>query len=574
MREWKIKKSNVSNLIATLLEDRGINKDEEEVFLHPDYERDTHDPFLFADMEKAVARLKLAIDSNEKVIIFGDYDADGTGGTVIFTDFFQKIKFENFAVYIPDRFHEGYGLKMKHVEDFIKGGAKLIITIDCGVTNYDEIAHAEREGTNVIVLDHHIVPPKWPPAHAIINPKKEDEPYPYKFICGTGLAFKMVDAMLKKYDFAVPKNWQRWLLDVVAISTVADMVPLTGENRVLLQYGLKVLRKSKRKGLSALYNMTRTNAVHIDEMDIGFTIAPRINAASRLAHATISHGLLTVTNDEEAKRLALQLEEINSKRKKLVEEIYEEAVRQVKDDSKQEHIIFLGNESWPPGVLGIVCNRLVSEFSRPAYLWGGGGENYKGSCRTYGGLNVVDLMREAGESILTDFGGHKASGGFAVEKKDIHEFSSCIREVYESGKHASAEDPLLIEAVLAVDDVSESLFSAIHQLAPFGMENPKPLFCFRHIKPIGAGAFGSNGGGHVKVTFRREDGTLINAIGFGTGTEWIERIQSGERIDMAAAIEENRWNGKREIRLRIEALRPSVEIPKTELAKELISAEA
>jgi len=559
MREWVLREQSEYGLLELLLKARNINAGKSESFLRPDYEQDTHNPFLFRDMEKATERFKKAIDGNERVILFGDYDADGTGGAVILSDFLRQIGFLNFEVYIPDRHKEGYGLKMQHVRDFTADGAGLIITIDCGVTNFKEIEYAQANGVDVIILDHHIIPPAWPPAHAVLNPKREDEQYPYKYICGTALAFKLVDAMMKKYKWNVVEGWQKWLLDVVAISTVADMVPLTGENRVLLRYGLAVLRKTRRKGLLELFKKAGIDPRRITAEDIGYLIAPRINAASRMAHATISYELLTTDDQTQAERFAAHLEEINLERKQKVRDILNEAQRMIADRSALPELIFIGDASWPAGVLGIVANRLMEEFHKPCFVWGSGGDYYKGSCRAPFGVNVVDLMREAGKEFLLDFGGHVSAGGFTLKAEHLFRFKENLASFLRQTASQLSFEPLVLDAKLTVSQVTEQTFSIISQLEPFGVENPKPVFLFEQIEPLDVWELGSSGHGHVKLRFKGENGKTVTAVGFSLGDILIKKIKPGVKMDVAASFGENYWNGKRELRLRIEDVRWSDE---------------
>lgn len=554
-----LKESLGENILEQLLILRGISKKDRDVFLSPDYDEQTHDPFLFRDMDKATDRLKKALDQNEHIVVFGDYDADGTCGTVVLTDFLRKVGHKNFEVYIPDRYNEGYGLKMEHVKEFVKNKTALLIAIDCGVTSLDEIAYGNAHGIDTMVFDHHLIPPVWPEAYAIVNPKKPNETYPYKYICGTALAFKLVHAMLLRFDFGIPAGWEKWLLDAVAIATVADMVPLTGENRVLLRYGITVLKRTRRIGLRELYKKANLNTRYFQTDDIGFVIAPRINAASRLDHATISYELLTTENREEAERLAAHLDELNVERKRLVEEMMREAHSVIAHMDDIPEVLFLGKKEWNPGVLGIVANRLLEVYHRPIFVWGGEGEESKGSCRGGEQVNVVELMRHC-ESYFSNMGGHAAAGGFSFKKGNEEQIATCLSKAHQEKKNEEQEHALYFDAQIAVEDINEATLQLLKQLEPFGMENEKPLFLLANVRPVSVEAFGKNGGGHVRVRFRGDGGVFVTGIGFGLGDHIPQMHNNGEPIDVACHIEENYFAGRRELRLRIVAIRHAKKI--------------
>src|SRR3989344_2602323 len=317
-----------SDLLRQLLVGRGVtNQDEAEKFLTPDYERDLHDPFLMLDMGRAVGRIRRAVRDGERIAIFADYDADGVPGAVVLASFFRQIGFDNFSVYIPDRHDESYGLNVQALASLAAAGVKLVITVDCGITDVAAVKEANRLGLEAIITDHHLVPETLPPAYAIINPKRLNDQYPYKMLCGAGVAFKLVQGLVQflwKSDIhgswisdfhQVKPGWEKWLLDLVAIATVSDLAPLTGENRVLVHFGLKVLRRTPRLGLRALFRGLKLTPEFITEDDIGFLIGPRLNSASRMSHGDEAYALLTAEDEVEADRLARHLEEKNQERR-------------------------------------------------------------------------------------------------------------------------------------------------------------------------------------------------------------------------------------------------------------------
>ena len=533
------------------------NKDEAEAFFSPNYDRHTHDPFLLKNMNRAVERISAAIHNKEKIIVYSDYDADGVCGGVVFHDFFRAINYTNFTNYIPHRYMEGYGLTMERIDAFSRDGAKVLITIDCGVTDYEEIERAQSLGIDVVVIDHHLVPPKWPPAYAVIDYKQEDDTYPSKYLSGAGLAFKTVQGILSRGEWPVSVGWSKWLLDVVAIAAVADMVPLLGENRTLVHYGLKVLSKTRRPGLQELYRSLRLGDVEITSDTIGFTIAPRINAASRLGHASLAFQLLTSNAPEEARSVAKNLEGKNEDRKKIVEQI----VAEIRDSYRHKEpsaVIFTGKKQWLAGVLGIVATRLVEEFGRPAFLWGAGGdmfsmEHVKGSCRTIPGINAVEVMRACSQHLL-DFGGHTVAGGFSLEEQAVPAFGMALEDAVRVASQNVQVEDLLLEAELSLPDITWEAYNALAKFEPFGQENKKPLFLFKNMEAAYVQLFGP-AKNHLKLGFWTNSNTILWALKFGADPKWFREIHPGSRLDIAASFDAHQWMGNHELRLRIEDMR-------------------
>jgi single-stranded-DNA-specific exonuclease len=467
----------------------------------------------------------------------------------IFADFFHAIGFEFFDVYNPDRDKEGYGLTERALAAVLEKEPNLIITVDTGVTSYDEIADLEVRGVNVIVIDHHLVPPKWPPAYAILDPRQEDETYPFTGLSGTGLAFKTVSAILKKNSFGLVEGWEKWLLDLVAIAAVADMVPLVGENRTLVYWGLEVMRKSRRVGLRAMAQTMGLNVERITTDDIGFMVAPRINVAGGMEHATLAGQLLATNSREEAEWLAGRLEEKNNERKALVGEIVDQM--KLKFASNLPAVIIAGDVEWRPGVLSIAANRMLETFGRPVILWGqGDGDFIKGSVRSDGTINVVEWMRKAGEDLFADFGGHPMAGGFSIEPAHRDIFEKRLEAAYDLlPKGENLYQELKLEKELMLDDVNERTFAEVSKFEPFGQENPKPAFWFRALIIEGVRTFG-NGGIHLEFSFKNSSGNTMRSIGFWT-SNLLDPVKAGDRVDLAASLERNTFRGYDELRLRI-----------------------
>ena len=547
-------------ILRHLLFYRGIETgDDAEKFLNPDYDSGIHDPFLMKDMDKAVERILKAIDGNEKIIIYSDYDADGIPGAVVFHDFFKKIGFNNFENYIPHRHDEGFGLNMEAVEEFGKSGAKLLVTIDCGIADVKEVERLNELGIDVIITDHHELSGATPPAFAILNSKQTDCFYPEKMLCGSGVVFKLVQALIAKkgLDWQIKEGAEKWFLDMVGIATLSDMVPLTGENRVLAYYGLKVLRKSPRVGLMKLLRKIKVEQRHITEEDIGFTISPRINAASRMGVPMDAFKLLSTTDEIVADELSTHLNKINDERKGLVASMVKEMKHTIsarEDSVEKKEAIVLGNPKWKPSLLGLAANTLMQENFCPVFLWGREGENIlKGSCRSPGNMSLINLMKSLPEGILLDYGGHALSGGFSVSHEKIHlletEIIIALKKIKVDGDDTPQE--VFIDKKLSIDEVNWDTYKAIEKLAPFGAGNPKPLFLFEKIKIAAIKNFGKEKN-HLEISFKKSDGKNISAIGFFmTGDEWGMELKEGEKINLVATMEKSMFRGFPELRLRI-----------------------
>ena len=560
-----------SPLVRQLLVGRGIvSAEEAEKFLNPHYENHSHDPFSMKDMEKAVKRVLRAIQNNERIAIFSDYDADGIPGAVALHDFFKKLGYLNFENYIPDRHGEGFGLNVKAVEQLNNAGAKLLITIDCGITDTEEVANANELGMDVIITDHHLPPPSrkasegqardgLPPAFAILNPKQADCAYPEKMLCGSGVVFKLIQALCshlslnaKRYTLnAISPGWEKWLLDLVGLATLSDMVPLTGENRVFAHFGLKVLRKSPRRGLYELLSVLRLNRAELTEDDIGFSIAPRINAASRMGAPMDAFRLFATTDEAEAATLARHLDKINNERKGKVASLIKE-VRRIVEEKGPRRVIVAGNPNWRPALLGLVANSLAEDMRCPVFLWGREESiELKGSCRSGGGVNLSLLMQEA-RSAFSDFGGHKEAGGFSTTLEKVHLLEAELERAYEKVRTEYVAEVLpLADAALSLDAITSRTYADVLQLSPFGVGNPKPVFLFENIKIRKLEQFGREKQ-HLKLVFAKSDGVFVNAIRFyATPADFSTEVREGQSINLLAHLERSTFGNRVELRLRI-----------------------
>ena len=600
--EEQAKLAGFSPLLAHLLHHRGLtDQDTAQKFLAPDYIRDIHDPFLLKDAEKAATRIIQAIQNDERIAIYADYDADGIPGAVIWNDFFKRIGFKNFSIYIPHRHDEGFGLNIAAVDHLaLHDAVEVLITVDCGISDMKPVERANELGMEVIITDHHEPPvspstgrESLPPAFAIIDHKQVDCNYPDKNICGSGVAFKLVQAILKKAkELESPsifkganefKNGhEKWLLDMVGLATLSDMVPLTGENRVFAYYGLQVLRKSPRKGLIRLLEKLKIAQKHLTEDDIAFMVTPRINAASRMGLPMDAFSLLAADNDADARKFADHLDAINNERKGVVASLVKEVKKTIKERYGDKaltagatasggdvlpNVIVLGNPEWRPSLLGLVANTCAGEFSRPVFLWGRDGDNaIKGSCRSEGQSNVVELMRAVPSGVLTQFGGHRYSGGFAVANESVHFLEKHLNEAVQkierlrierledSKKSLSggiSDESEMIDVELSIDDIDWNLQKDINKLAPFGTGNPKPVFLFKKVSPVSVRRFGK-GNEHIELIFEKSNSVKIPAISFfGVENEWAKKVEANKPIDLIASVEKSMFRGRAELRLRV-----------------------
>jgi len=549
-------------ILRKLLYYRGIQTEKEaENFLNPIFE-ENNDLFKMLGMDIAVERILKAIDKKEKIVIYSDYDADGIPGAVVLHDFFKKIGYDNFENYIPHRVLEGFGLNDEAIDEFAKNNVDLIITVDCGISDVEEAEKIKKHKIDLIITDHHLPridskeKEELPHALAILDSKQKDCEYPDKNLCGAGVVFKLVQAIIKKHGkkFDLKDGWEKWLLDMVAIATVSDMVPLIGENRLLAYFGLKVLRKSPRPGLQRLLSIIKVDQKNITEDDIGFMISPRINAASRMGNPEDAFNMLITKDENEALKYAFHLNKINDERKGIVAAMVKEIRKHWNefDPDKKRKVLVAGNPDWKPSLLGLVANSLMDEHDGPVFLWGREeGKTLKGSCRSDGCVDIVAMMREA-ENLLEEYGGHSASGGFSISLEKVDLLADGLEIAYEKlSVFENKNKELIADAVINIDDVNNNLEKQISQLAPFGMDNPKPIFLLKNIEIFDTKIFGKKNE-HLKIDFVNKKGQKISAIGFFTKLEdFSVKIVKGEKIDLLANLEKSNFLGREELRLRI-----------------------
>jgi single-stranded-DNA-specific exonuclease len=544
-------------VVETLLSLRGYrDKESRDRFLFPNFDRDIHDPFLFLQMERVVTRIGKAKELQEQVGIFGDFDADGVTSSVIIREALTTLGIP-VSIYIPEKSSEGHGFNMKAIDFFENEKVKLVLTLDCGMTNHEEISEAKKRGIDTIVIDHHHVPEVLPDAFAIINPKLPQETYPFRELCGAGTSFKVAQALFMRFLPAQIEQL-KWILDVVAIGTVADVMPLIGENRVLVKYGLLVLTKTRRVGLEEMFSV---GSIKIDENNkpdartIGFQIAPRINAASRMAHAMLAHNLLMEKDRAHARVLALELDAFNVARQK-VSATTTDAVRAIATKQFQnKKFIFAVEEGFPFGIIGLVAGRIANEFHKPTCVVTRGEKVSRGSFRSIPELNIIKTIEQCGE-LLVKFGGHSQAAGMTIENVHLEKFYEKFDKLTSASlANVVTEPELWIDARLKPEHITPVLYRDMMLFAPFGEGNLEPVFSLENMRVEEMRLVG-NGSKHLKLRLVPENGGVksFDAIGFSLGKTFTD-LQRGELLDIVFQLNENTWNGSTSIQLKLLALR-------------------
>jgi single-stranded-DNA-specific exonuclease len=541
-----------------LLEQRGYaDQAARSLFFAPDFERDMHDPFLFSQMERVINRIGKAREQKEKVGIFGDYDADGVTSSVIMREALSGLGMVP-IVYIPEKLSEGHGLNAKAVTEFAKHGVTLMLTLDCGMTNHEEIALAKSHGIDTIIVDHHHVPETLPEAYAIINPKLPDETYPFHELCGAGISFKVAQALYRRY---VPEEEEqlKWLLDVAAVGTIADVMPLIGENRCLVKYGLIVLSKTRRVGFQEMFSVggIKIGDGHPepDARMVAFQIAPRINAASRMAHAMLAHELLMERDQAHARVLALELDAHNVARQKLSTAMTD-AVRRVAQETYQDKkFIFAVGEEYPFGIVGLIAGRIANEFRKPTCVLTRGETTSQGSFRSVPELDIISTIEACGD-LLVKFGGHAQAAGMTIENSNLEKFYERFNSLVEERLAGVVTEPeLVIDARLSPEHIVPDLYRDILRMAPFGEGNPNPLFVLENVQVEEVRLVGSTGK-HLKLKISAGTAVpkIFDVIAFSLG-EAFGDLEPGEHLDIAFRLEENTWNGRTSLQLKAEDMK-------------------
>jgi len=567
MLTWKIKEKipvpaesgfSFHPIILGLLFQKGLDSVAKiQEYLFPDYTKGSFDPFLFLDMAKAVERIGKAREKKEKVIIFGDYDADGITSSAILKETLDSLGIIS-DVYIPDKEKEGYGLNEKAMEVFSQDEkVKLIITVDCGIANATEVDLAMRKGIDVIITDHHHVPKNIPEAFAIINQRMENETYPFRELAGVGTAFKLVQALHQKF---MPEKMEqlKWFLDLVAIGTIADCVPLIGENRVLAKYGLLVLSKTRNVGLKELFQVGR---IAIDENNVpdstkvAFRIAPRINAAGRMEHASLAFNLLMQKNPIFARDFALELEAKNQERQKVTSTVFDEVKKVAEVMFKEKKFIFAMGNHFPSGILGLVAGKVADKFNKPTAIFREYKDECKGSFRSIPSINIIKTIEECGD-LLLKFGGHSQAAGVSIKKENLDAFLQKMEELIALQLGGATPVPEIeIDMEIQPREVDFELAEGLQKFEPFGYGNEKPVFLTKNLL-IESSKLVGNGEKHLKLQLRSQDGSpkIFEAIGFSLATD-NAHLEIGNAVDIVFNLGVDEWNGNKKIQLELIDLR-------------------
>jgi len=539
----------VPHKIARLLVLRGVDTyDKAKAFFRSDLSQ-LHDPFLMKDMDKATARLAEAIRHGERILIYGDYDVDGTTSTAILYIFLEEFGVD-VDFYIPHRFKEGYGINQDGIQYAIETNTDLIVSVDCGITAVEETEQAKEEGIDVIICDHHNVADVIPDAVAVLDPKRNDCNYPFKGLSGAGVGFKLIQGTIKKLGLADRIAFK--LLDLVAISIASDIVPIEDENRILMREGLKRINSEPRIGIKALLELINLSIGSITTSNIVFSIGPRINAAGRMGDATKAVKLLISDTPAEAKSRAHELESINVARRDKDSETMEEAKAMVDKNYNLDKIssMVLHHPDWHLGVIGIVASRLVDTYGRPAVMLSTVDGKIKGSARSIDGFNIYDAFKEC-EDLLEQFGGHEYAAGLTIAKENLQEFRQRINDIAE--KRLSDEDfkpELKIDSELDLSNVNMRFWKLLSQFEPFGPGNLRPIFVSRDVEVVGVPTI--VGKGHLKMKVKQNGSGAFDVIGFNMH-EYLPVIRNGDdnQLNIAYSLEENEWNGRRTLQIRL-----------------------
>lgn len=540
----------VDELIATLLVQRGIETFEEaRQFFRPSLE-DLHNPYLMKDMDKAVSRIEKAIAEGENILVFGDYDVDGTTAVSLMSSYLKSF-YPNVATYIPDRYDEGYGISYKGIDFAEDNGFSLIVALDCGIKSIDHVIYAKEKNIDFIICDHHRPGETLPEAVAVLDPKRDDCSYPYDELCGCGVGFKLVQALAQNRNQTIEDLIP--YLDLVATAIAADIVPITGENRVLAKFGLEVINSNPRPGIKALIQNLKKKVLTIT--DVVFIIAPRINAAGRIKHGNEAVALLTEYDLDQAEFFASEIEQHNSDRKDLDKQITVEALSQIEENNEQKKFTtVVYHENWHKGVIGIVASRLTETYYRPTIVFTKSGDKLAASARSVKDFDVYNALEACAEH-LEQFGGHMYAAGMTLKEENYLAFKEAFEKEVEKTIHPDLLIPeISVDAEIELSDINERLIRILNQFEPFGPQNMTPVFMAKGVKDTGYGKTIGQNDEHLKLFVKQNNSEGFGVIGFGLGNK-LELTKNQNPFDIAFCIDENEFNGNVTVQLRLKDLR-------------------
>ncbi len=540
----------VDETVATLLVQRGIETYEQaKTFFRPTL-NDLHNPYLMKDMDKAVFRIEKAIGNNENILVFGDYDVDGTTAVSLVSSYLRTY-YPNVATYIPDRYNEGYGISYIGIDYAEDNDISLIIALDCGIKSIDHVNYAKAKNIDFIICDHHRPGDSLPDAIAVLDPKRVDCSYPYDELCGCGVGFKLIQALAENRNQTIEDLLP--YLDLVATAIAADIVPMTGENRVLAKFGLEVINTNPRPGIKALIQNTKKKVLTIT--DVVFIVAPRINAAGRVKHGNEAVALLTEYNLEQAEQFASEIEGYNSDRKDLDKQITKEALLQIEENNEIDRFsTVVYQESWHKGVIGIVASRLVENYYRPTIVFTKSGDKLAASARSVKDFDVYNALEACAEH-LVQFGGHMYAAGMTLKEENYQNFKNAFETEVKNTIHPDLLIPeIAVDFELDFSDINEKFMRILKQFEPFGPENMTPVFMSKHVVDSGYAKTLGNEAEHLKVFVKQNHSPNFNAIGFGLGKK-IDLVKNKNPFDAVYIVEENEWNGNVSLQLQLRDIR-------------------
>ncbi|MBQ0767785.1 MAG: single-stranded-DNA-specific exonuclease RecJ [Bizionia sp.] len=540
----------VEPVIASLLVQRGIETfDQAKDFFRPQLS-DLHDPYLMKDMDKAVQRIEQAIANNENILVYGDYDVDGTTAVSLMSSYLLS-DYPNVATYIPDRYGEGYGVSFKGIDFAHDNDFSLIIALDCGIKAIDKVAYAKEKNIDFIICDHHRPGDKIPDAVAVLDPKQDDCNYPFDELCGCGVGFKLIQALASNKGQTIEDLIP--YLDLVATAIGADIVPIVGENRTLAYFGLQVINGAPRAGFKAIINQIKKETLTIT--DVVFIIAPRINAAGRMKHGQYAVNLLTEKDVAVAENYAAEIEAFNLDRRETDKQITQEALQQIKDLKDEDRITtVVYSDSWHKGVIGIVASRLIETYYRPTLVFTKSGDKLAASARSVKGFDVYNAL-EACSEFIEQFGGHKYAAGLTLEEKNYDAFKQKFEEVVSKTIDRRLLTPeIIVDTEINLNDITPKFYRILSQFAPFGPGNMSPVFMSDYLKDTGYGKCVGEDKTHLRITVKQDESPQLVCIGFGLG-EKIDLVKSNQPFKAAYVIDENHWQGNVSLQLRLQDIK-------------------